>query len=66
MLPLAIEQKVAYVPGTAFYPDYAGANHMRLNFSFPPEEQVVQGIKRLGKVIRKEMELYHSLGLDHS
>jgi 2-aminoadipate transaminase len=66
MLPLAIEQKVAYVPGTAFYPDYSGANHMRLNFSFPPEEQVVQGIKRLGKVIRKEIELYHSLGLDHS
>ena len=66
MLPLAIEQKVAYVPGTAFYPDYTGANHMRLNFSFPPEEQVIQGIKRLGKVIRKEMELYHSLGLDHS
>jgi len=65
MLPLAIEQKVAYVPGTAFYPDYSGANHMRLNFSFPPEEQVVQGIKRLGKVIRKEIELYHSLGLDH-
>jgi len=64
MLPLAIEQKVAYVPGTAFYPDYTGANHMRLNFSFPPEEQIVQGIKRLGKVIRKEMELYHSLGLD--
>ena len=66
MLPQAIEQKVAYVPGTAFYPDYAGANHMRLNFSFPSEEQIVQGIKSLGKVIRKEMELYHSLGLDHS
>jgi 2-aminoadipate transaminase len=64
MLPLAIEQKVAYVPGTAFYPDDSGANHMRLNFSFPPEEQIIQGIKRLGKVIRKEMELYHSLGLD--
>jgi 2-aminoadipate transaminase len=66
MLPLAIEQKVAYVPGTAFYPDYSGANHMRLNFSFPPEEQVVKGIKILGKVIRKEMDLYQSLGLDHS
>jgi 2-aminoadipate transaminase len=66
MLPLAIEQKVAYVPGTAFYPDHTGANHMRLNFSFPSEEQVIQGIKRLGKVIRKEIELYHSLGLDHS
>jgi 2-aminoadipate transaminase len=66
LLPQAIEQKVSFVPGTAFYPDSTGANHMRLNFSFPPEEQIVQGIKILGKVIRKEIELYHSLGLDHS
>ncbi|MFH1148887.1 MAG: PLP-dependent aminotransferase family protein, partial [Actinomycetota bacterium] len=64
MLPLAIEQKVAYVPGDAFYADGSGANNMRLNFSFPSEEQIAQGIECLGKVIRKEMDLYHSLGLD--
>lgn len=64
MLPLAIKQKVAYVPGTAFYADGRGVNHMRLNFSYADEDLIAEGIKRLGKVIRKETELYHSLGLD--
>jgi 2-aminoadipate transaminase len=64
MLPLAINQKVAYVPGTAFYADGSGANQMRLNFSYADEDLIAEGIKRLGKVIRKEIELYHSLGLD--
>ena len=66
MLPLAIDQKVAFVPGSAFYADASGANHMRLNFSFPSEDSIREGIKRLGKVVKKEMELYHSLGLDRS
>ena len=64
MLPLAIEQKVAYVPGDAFYADGTGANNMRLNFSYPSEAQISEGVESLGKVIRKEMDLYHSLGLD--
>ena len=64
MLPLAINQKVAYVPGTAFYADGSGANQMRLNFSYADEDLIAEGLKRLGKVIRKEMELYRSLGLD--
>jgi 2-aminoadipate transaminase len=64
MLPLAILQKVAYVPGTAFFSDGSGAKHMRLNFSYAPEDQIAEGIKRLGKVIKKEMRLCRSLGLD--
>ncbi|PKQ27757.1 MAG: aminotransferase [Candidatus Anoxymicrobium japonicum] len=64
MLPLAIDQKVAYVPGTAFFVDGSGLNQMRLNFSYADEDLIATGIKRLGKVIRKEIELYHSLGLD--
>lgn len=63
MLPLAIEQQVAFVPGTAFYANGSGANQMRLNFSFSTEDQIAEGIKRLGKVIRREIELYRSLGL---
>lgn len=66
MLPLAIEQKVTYVPGTAFYADGAGKNQMRLNFSFPPEERITEGISRIGKTLKKEMDLYRSLGLDHA
>jgi 2-aminoadipate transaminase len=64
MLPLAINEKVAYVPGSAFFADGSGSNNMRLNFSYADEELIAEGIKRLGKVIRKETELYHSLGLD--
>lgn len=66
MLPLAIERKVAYVPGIAFYADGPGANQMRLNFSFADEEKIAIGIERLGEVIAKEMSLYHSLGLDRA
>lgn len=64
MLPLAVLQKVAFVPGSAFFADGSGANNMRLNFSFATEEKIDEGVKRLGKVIKKEMVLYHSLGLD--
>lgn len=64
MLPLAIEEKVSYVPGSAFFPDESGSNCMRLNFSYPPEEQIAAGVKRLGKVVKREINLYHSLGLD--
>jgi 2-aminoadipate transaminase len=64
MLPLAILQGVAYVPGTAFFSDGSGAKHMRLNFSYAAEDQIAEGIKRLGKVIKREMRLCRSLGLD--
>jgi 2-aminoadipate transaminase len=64
MLPLAILQKVAYVPGAAFFCDGSGKQHMRLNFSYATEDQIAEGIKRLGKVIKKEMRLCRSLGLD--
>jgi 2-aminoadipate transaminase len=64
MLPLAILQKVAFVPGSAFFADGTGANHMRLNFSFADEGSIDEGIKRLGKVINKEIRLCRALGLD--
>ena len=63
MLPLAILQKVAYVPGTAFFADGSGAHHLRLNFSYADEDRIAEGTKRLGKVIKREMRLYRSLGL---
>lgn len=47
----AIEQDVAFVVGSAFHCDGGGQNAMRLNFSFPSKEGIVEGIKRLAKVI---------------
>ncbi len=50
----AIANKVAYVPGCSFFPyGDGGFNAMRLNFSNASEENVVEGIHRLGKVLKE-------------
>jgi len=63
MLASAIDAKVAYVPGRGFFPYEGGENSMRLNFSYPEPELVWEGIKRLSKVIKREVALAKSLGL---
>ena len=55
MMPKVIAKKVAYVPGTAFYPNGGHANHFRLNYSNMPEERIVEGIKRLADVLKEEI-----------
>jgi DNA-binding transcriptional MocR family regulator len=62
MLAAAVERRVAYVPGTAFYPDGRGANQMRLAFCYPTEERIREGIARLGGLLADEEQLYRSLG----
>ncbi len=51
MIEQAVQKRVAYVVGSAFYTDGSGRNEMRLNFSYPTEEQIVTGIGRLAEVI---------------
>jgi len=51
----AIEQKVAFVPGAAFFPTGGGHNTMRLNFSNATPERIQEGISRLGKVLHQKM-----------
>ncbi len=52
----AVEEKVAYVPGVNFYPNGDGGfNAMRLNFSYSPPEKIVEGIRRLGVALKKEL-----------
>lgn len=56
LLRIAIEEKVAFVPGQAFYPgDGDGHCCMRLNFSYCPPETIKEGIKRLGMAIKRLM-----------
>lgn len=62
MVGRALEEGVAYVPGTGFYPDGSGHDSMRLNFSKPSAEQIEEGMRRLGSVIADELELARSLG----
>ncbi|HEX3012709.1 MAG TPA: PLP-dependent aminotransferase family protein [Methanobacterium sp.] len=53
LFELAIKENVAFVPGQAFYVDGSGINSLRLNFSNSNEEQIEEGIKRLGNAIKK-------------
>lgn len=53
MLQVALEHRVAYVPGVNFYPDEDGGhNAMRLNFSAAKPDMIVEGIHRLGVTIK--------------
>ena len=48
----AIEQNVAFVPGTHFYPDGGHANTLRLNFSMQEADDIRAGMERLGRAIK--------------
>jgi len=55
-LKKAVAEKVAYVPGFAFYPSGDdGHNAMRLNFSNATPEKIEEGIRRLGVALKKEL-----------
>jgi 2-aminoadipate transaminase len=53
LLPKAIEQRVAYVPGGPFYALGGGENTLRVNFSTAAPEIIVEGVKRLGKLFKE-------------
>jgi 2-aminoadipate transaminase len=52
---VAVERKVAFVPGDAFYPCGGGHNTMRLNFSNATPEKIMEGIARLGQVLYEKI-----------
>ncbi|NIW45140.1 MAG: aminotransferase class I/II-fold pyridoxal phosphate-dependent enzyme [Gammaproteobacteria bacterium] len=56
IFPLAIDKKVAYVPGGPFHPNGGGQNTMRLNFSFASEDEIKAGIARLAEVLKTAMQ----------
>ncbi|MEY4304461.1 MAG: hypothetical protein RIT52_636 [Pseudomonadota bacterium] len=45
-------ERVAFVPGRAFYADGSNGNTLRLSFSCANEAQIDEGMKRLGRLIR--------------
>jgi len=51
LLTQALAQKVAFVPGNAFYVDAAVHNDLRLNFSCMPPERIREGIRRLATLV---------------
>ena len=56
VLKVAIQRKVAFVPGAAFHPNGGGANTMRLNFSFSNPDNIREGITRLGVTLREALK----------
>lgn len=51
----SLERNVAFVPGGSFFPNGGHENTMRMNYSNMPEDKIVEGIRRLGEVLRKEL-----------
>ncbi|HEY9412176.1 MAG TPA: PLP-dependent aminotransferase family protein [Jiangellaceae bacterium] len=62
MLPRAVTNRVAYVPGTAFYADGFGSRSMRLSYCYPTPERIREGVRRLSQVVEQEMELRATFG----
>ncbi len=61
LLARALEEHVAFVPGRAAYVDGRGGSAMRLNFSGVDEEQIREGIRRIGEVVREQVAMYGTL-----
>ena len=53
LLLRCIEHNVAFVPGQEFFPDGSGSNTARLNFSNASLENIEEGIRRIGAVLRE-------------
>ncbi len=54
LLPLACQEGVAFAPGWTFYPPgMAEDNCLRLNFITQPPDVIDEGIRRLGRAIRR-------------
>ena len=58
LLKEAVKDKVAFVPGAAFYPNGGGHNTLRLNFSNAREEMIEEGIARLGRAVEKQIRAH--------
>lgn len=53
VLKVALERKVAFVPGGAFHAEGGSANTMRLNFSYSQPDTIREGITRLGTTLKE-------------
>ena len=61
LLARALRDNVAFVPGAGAYLDGRGHNAMRLNFSASSGDDIREGIRRIGEVIKEQVDLYGTL-----
>ncbi|HVM72347.1 MAG TPA: PLP-dependent aminotransferase family protein [Anaerolineales bacterium] len=66
VLKVAIQRKVAFVPGESFHPNGGGKNTMRLNFSYSNPATIREGISRMGIVLKElvKKESREPIGID--
>ena len=65
LLAKALRDNVAFVPGRAAYVDGRGASSMRLNFSASDENELREGIRRIGRVVSEQIALYETITTEH-
>ena len=56
VLKASVAEKVAFIPGPAFYPDGSGLHCFRMTFATASPEMIDEGIRRLGEVIDRQMK----------
>jgi 2-aminoadipate transaminase len=61
LLARALQEQVAFVPGRAAYLDGRGGSAMRLNFSGVGEDDIREGIRRIGEIVSEQVALYGTL-----
>jgi 2-aminoadipate transaminase len=61
LLARALRDNVAFVPGAAAYLDGRGHNSMRLNFSASHSDDIREGVRRIGEVVKEQVALYGTL-----
>lgn len=62
MLPRAVTDRVAYVPGTAFFADGTGHRFVRLSYCYPEPTRIREGVRRFAGVVRAELDLLETFG----
>ncbi len=66
LLARALEEQVAFVPGRSAYLDGRGGSELRLNFSGVSEDDIREGVRRIGEVVREQVALYGTLTGSHA
>src|SRR4051794_4385206 len=66
LLARALRENVAFVPGAAAFLDGRGRSSMRMNFSAVGEDDIREGVRRIGKIVAEQLELYGTLTGDKS
>jgi DNA-binding transcriptional MocR family regulator len=64
LMARAAEAGVSYLPGRACFADEPPGEFIRLNFSYPDEEQIREGVARLAAAIRQETAGLHHHGTE--